>query len=261
MMKKVKLYVNSTKNNAWVVAEEVRKELIAAGYEVTDENPDIVIGFGGDGTFIKCISYNNYDTETSYIGINCGNLGFMQSFDIISAKMFVENIPNYIEEHLRYVKLTVNTAGKERTFYAVNEFNVLNAEDKTFRANVNIGYEFLETFVGTGLIFATPTGSTARNISSVGSIMFPTIEAIQMTPIEAIVNSKIHCMPKSICIPSGMDILLTPANDSSIKIIADGINVFEGNYNSITISYSDRYMITLTDRKNSFVKKIREKLI
>ena len=91
--------------------------------------------------------------------------------------------------------------------------------------------------------------------------MFPTIEAVQMTPIEAIVNSKIHCMPKSICIPGNMDILLTPANESGIKIIADGINVFEGNYNSISISYSDRHMVTLTDRKNSFVKKIREKLI
>ena len=43
MITKVKLYVNSTKNNAWVVSEEVRKELVAAGYTVTDENPELVI--------------------------------------------------------------------------------------------------------------------------------------------------------------------------------------------------------------------------
>lgn len=261
MIKTVKLYINSSKNKAQLVSEKVKQALIDDGYLIVESDADLVIGFGGDGTLLKWISENNYNTNAKYIGINCGTLGFMQDFDIIDAKKFVDNIPNYMEKQLRYVEMKLDVENKKYTFYAVNEFNILNNEDKTFRSNVNILDEFLETYVGTGLIFATPTGSTARNISSVGSIMFPEIEAMQMTPIEAIVNSKIHCMPKSICIPKGTEVLLTPSGEKAIKIMADGICVYTGEFNQMVVSFSEKHMTVLTDKKNSFVRKIREKLI
>lgn len=262
MIKRVKLYVNDSKEKAKTVSKKVELALINNNYVIVDYDADLVIGFGGDGTLLKWISESRSYPKEKYIGVNCGTLGFMQDFDVEDAEEFVKNIPNYVEKRLYYVELQLKVEGKEELrFYAVNEFNVLNAEDKTFRTNVSIGGEQLETYVGTGLIFATPTGSTARNISSVGSIMFPEIEAMQMTPIEPIVNSQIHCMPKSICIPKSMVITLTPVNDSKIKVMADGIRAYEGLFDEITITLSDKYMTALTDKKNSFVKKIREKLI
>ena len=119
----------------------------------------------------------------------------------------------------------------------------------------------VETYVGTGLIFATPTGSTALNLSAGGSIVHPNIEAIQITPREAIANSKMHCLSKSICIPSGLDIVLTPNNGERIKIYSDGEKVYEGSYENIRIYYSSEGMLKLKDKKDSFVKTIREKLI
>lgn len=262
MIKRIKLYVNSSKEKAVRVSCEVRQALIDEGYQIVENNADLVIGFGGDGTLLKWIQEQPEYPREKYIGINCGTLGFMQEFDAKDIKCFVKNIPNYIERRLYYVKLQLVYGNKKAVkIMAINEFNILNAEDKTFKVNVSINNEFLETYVGTGLIFASPTGSTARNISSVGSIMFPEIKAMQMTPSEPIVNSKIHCMPKSICIPYGNPVTLTPADGERIKIISDGMCVYEGFFDEIIVGLSDKYMTILTDKKNSFVRKIREKLI
>lgn len=262
MLKKVKLYVNSSKEKAVISAEKVRQALIQHNYEIVEEDADLVIGFGGDGTLLKWLNEKNELPKEKYIGVNCGTLGFMQEFEIEYVEEFVKNIPTYIEKRLYYLQLQFVSGSRKHTeIYSVNDFAILNAEDKTYRANVSIDHETLETYVGTGLIFASPTGSTARNISSVGSIMFPEIQAFQMTPIEPIVNSKIHCMPKSICIPCNKQVILTPVNKENIKIKSDGICVYEGVFDEISISLSTKYMTVLTDKKNSFVKKIREKLI
>lgn len=261
MKNTVKLFVNNSKEKAYSISELVKQELISAGYELTDTNPDLVIGFGGDGTLLKWLNDKNYHTTSKYIGVNCGTLGFMQDFEIEDVRVFVKNIPNYIEQKIPFLSLEVISCDKKLKFSAINEFNVLNGDDKSLRTDVHVGNEFLETFVGTGLIFSSPTGSTAHNISSIGSIVYPTMEVIQITPQEAIVNSKIRCLPKSICIPKGVNIRLTPQNSDKIKIIADGIRVYHNTFDEINIYYSNEYMIKLTDSKNSFIQKVREKLI
>lgn len=262
MIKNVKLYVNSSKEKAVITAEKVKQALIQHGYEIVEQDADLVIGFGGDGTLLKWFNEQKELPKEKYIGVNCGTLGFMQDFEIEYVEDFVKNIPTYIEKRLNYLHLQFISGSRKYTdIYSVNDFAILDADDKTFRANVSIDRENLETYVGTGLIFASPMGSTARNISSVGSIMFPELQAFQMTPIEPIVNSKIHCMPKSICIPSIKTVILTPVTKQKIKIKSDGICVYEGVFDEISISLSEKYMTTLTDKKNSFVKKIREKLI
>ena len=91
--------------------------------------------------------------------------------------------------------------------------------------------------------------------------MFPGVEAMQMTPSEAIVNRRLRCLPKSICVPKGISVTLTSINNDKIKIIADGKKIYDGEYIKIRIRYSNSYMIKLTDRKNSFVQTIKEKLI
>lgn len=263
-MKNVQMYVNNTKKNALNLSNKVRQGLISYGYNIIEDDnqmPDLVIGFGGDGTLLKWLSSRDYDTTAKYIGVNCGTLGFMQDFRITDVNEFVNNIPNYIEQRLNFVCLELVTEDKISKHYALNEFDILSSEDKTFKTNVKIASEFLENFAGTGLIFCSPTGSTAHNISSIGSVIFPGVEAIQMTPSEAIVNRELRCLPKSICIPRGITVTLTSTSNNKIKIIADGKKIYDGKYIKMRISYSDSYMTKLTDRKSSFVQTIKEKLI
>jgi NAD+ kinase len=260
-MKRVQLYVNNTKTDAYLVANNIKTALIENGYTVTDNNPDLIIGFGGDGTLLHLLHSTNFNMSAKYIGVNCGTLGFMQDFDITNASEFVKNIPLYIEKKLHFVSMNLYVKEKVFSYHALNEFYLLNDDNTSFKVKVEINDEFLEKFVGTGIIFSTPTGSTAHNISSGGPILYPGIEAIIMTPSETFINSKQRCLSKSICIPKEIKINLTPFNSNEIKVLSDGKKIYTGNFDKIIISYSPLYMIKLTSRLDNFTTKIREKLI
>lgn len=268
MKNTIMLYTNTTKEKARLLSKKIEEQASKLNYTIINPNanenvriePEIVIGLGGDGTLLNFLQKINYNTNAKYIGVNCGTLGFLQDFEIDDVEAFIKGIPSYIEQKLNFVSLNIN--GKKVSFNALNEFNIQNENDKAFRTSVYVDDKFLEDFVGTGIIFSTPTGSTARNISSVGSIMYPDIEAFQMTPREAIVNSKMHCLAKSICIPKNFKVSLYPINNDRIKIYSDGVCIYTGFYERIDIGYySNQYITKLTDRKNSFIKKVREKLV
>ena len=260
-MQKIQLYVNSTNVKAKKASERIRKELEQIGYDVVDNNADIVIGFGGDGTLLHFLRSVNYKTKAKYIGINCGTLGFLQDFEVKDIKDFVQNIPFYVSHKLKFVVACVEVNGEKYEYKALNEIMMQDAENKSFRTTMRIQDEFVQNYVGTGLIFSTPTGSTALNLSAGGSIIHPSLESIQITPREAISNSKMHCLSKSMCLPSNFQITLTPGRDKKIAIYSDGEEVYKGSYDNITISYSNEGILKLANTKDGFVKTIREKLI
>lgn len=261
MKEKVQLYVNSTKPEAVQLALSIKEALISNSYSIVENNGDIVIGFGGDGTLLHFLRQNNYNVQSKYIGINCGTLGFLQDFNVNDVCDFIRKFPLFMEQQLRFIEIEIEYCGNSVFFKALNEFIIQDENDKTFRTTVNIHGEFLENYVGTGMIFSTPTGSTALNLSAGGCIVHPNIEAIQVTPREAIANSKIHCLSKSICIPKGYDITLLPTNTESIKIYSDGEKVYNGKYDKIRVYYSNDRLIKLTNIQDNFIKTIREKLI
>lgn len=260
-MKKVQLFINETKPEASFIAHQVKNTLIQNNYILTDQNPDFVIGFGGDGTLITWLHSIHFNTNAKYLGVNCGTLGFLQDFDVTDPFEFVKNIPLYKEEHLHFVSLDLETGKEHLSYYALNEFRLLDANDKAFKSKVAIEDEFLENFIGTGLIFSSQTGSTAQNISSIGSILYPEIEAIIMTPSEALVNRELRCLPKSLCIPKEIKIVLTPIHSNEIKILSDGQRIYTGLFQKITVSYSAESMTKLANHANNFTAKIRNKLI
>ncbi len=264
MKKNVFLFVNKTKEKAYNISEEIKRSLINANYNIVDsinEDADIVIAFGGDGTILTLLSATNYSiTNFKYIGINCGTIGFLQDFDITDAQDFVNLIPTLVEERLKLADITILVDNKSYSFKALNEFVIKRNDEKPFRANVYIDATLLENYVGTGLIFSTPTGSTARNLSSGGSILCPGINAIQITPIEA--NKFFRAIGSSIVVPSNSYITLSPnQKDDVIKVLCDGNEVYTGNFRSIYIHLSNRYLTKLTNHNANFINKIHQKLI
>lgn len=261
MKKRVQLYVNVTKPEALNLSDQVKTELISQGYNVVEDNPDIIIGFGGDGTLLHLLREYDYNISASYIGVNCGTLGFLQYFDVTNIREFVERIPMYVPQKLSCIQIEIAVGDEKYTYKALNEFVIQDSEDKTFRTRVDVMFDFLENYVGSGMIFSTPTGSTALNLSAGGSIVHPRLQCLQITPREAIANSKMHCLAKSICIPANYDVLLKPNSESPVKIYADGKRVYTGSYDSIWIYYRLDSITVLKDMCDSFIKTIREKLI
>lgn len=147
---------------------------------------DLVVVLGGDGTFLSVARFLEKRT-TPIIGVNLGGLGFLTEITRESCYRELGMILNgryEIEERMR-LNVSIKRNGREIFRQSVLNDAVINkaalariVELKTFIDN-----RFLTNYRADGLIAATPTGSTAYNLSAGGPIVYPTAEAMILTPI------------------------------------------------------------------------------
>ncbi len=143
---------------------------------------DIIVVMGGDGTILYTARIAK-DNPRPVLGVNSGRLGFMtntQNEDLLEALEHVR-MGNYTLDRRHYLKATTKS-GEE--FFALNEF-LFTRNDST--SMINISAEFdgnpINTYWADGLLVASPTGSTAYNLSSGGPIAAPGSGVILLTPI------------------------------------------------------------------------------
>jgi NAD+ kinase len=147
---------------------------------------EAVVVVGGDGTFLsvaRCIEKSSMPV----IGVNFGGLGFLTSISAESCFAKLEKIISgdfQIEERMR-LRVSVRRGSKEIFSQRVLNDAVINkgALARIIDLHTTIDGKFLTHYRGDGLIIATPTGSTAYNISAGGPIIFPTAQAMILTPI------------------------------------------------------------------------------
>ena len=80
MIKRIKLYINNNEKSK-KVAKELEKELIKNNFLMVNDKPELCISVGGDGSFLRMIKDNQFNTDVLYVGINAGTLGFLQEID------------------------------------------------------------------------------------------------------------------------------------------------------------------------------------
>ena len=170
---KVKLFINNNLKSR-KAAEEIKKELINNKFQLVEEDFDLGIAVGGDGSFLRMVTNSNFNSECYYVGINAGTLGFAQDISIEEIKPFIKSLS---KENINYDKIgigEVEVIFKNKTvnkFNIVNEIVIRNEELNTLHANVFVDESLLEKYVGDGLLIATSFGSTAYNLSFGGSIV------------------------------------------------------------------------------------------
>ncbi len=155
-------------------------------YQLVKENPDVVIAFGGDGTFLD--AFKQYGVTPLYIPINFGNLGFYSS--ITQANMEKINIILKNQKIIEITPLKVELFKDNQIVISdlcVNDATVLNPIH-TLMLDVKIDGHIVQHYRGTGICMATAAGSTAYNKSLGGSVFNPTFELFQMTHIAPINN-------------------------------------------------------------------------
>jgi NAD+ kinase len=146
---------------------------------------DFVFSIGGDGTFLKTVSFIR-DSQVPILGINTGRLGFLAnvSEDIFDSAM--DKLRNKKYEYQLRSLLRVET---EREIFgdyniAMNEVTVLK-KDTSSMITVHAFLEdnYLNSYWADGLIVSTPTGSTAYSLSCGGPIVTPGCQVHILTPI------------------------------------------------------------------------------
>ena len=92
-IKKIKIFTNKQEKSEKIKLE-LETLLKENNFELVNDNPDLSIAIGGDGSFLKMVNKSNFNSETYYIGINTGNLGFLQEIKPNELELFVNNLKN-----------------------------------------------------------------------------------------------------------------------------------------------------------------------
>ena len=148
---------------------------MVSDFETIIKKTKIIISIGGDGTIIstirKLIGY-----EKPILGLHIGGLGFLAESNIDNYKMRILNILNndyYIEKRML---LKVFYTNKNATYDVINELVVDRGySGRTIRTNVEVSGQYVNTYESDGIIFSTPTGSTAYSLSAGGPISVLTL--------------------------------------------------------------------------------------
>jgi NAD+ kinase len=147
---------------------------------------DLILVLGGDGTMIATARQMG-DTEVPVLGVNFGGLGYLAEFRIEEMYTALESIlaGNYRLDHR--VMLAVELMRGEESIIHNRVLNdvVINksALARIIEIEAHLNQQFVNSFRADGLIVSTPTGSTAYNLSAGGPIIFPSMNAVVITPI------------------------------------------------------------------------------
>ena len=161
------------------IVESIKEDALAKAV-------DLMLVLGGDGTMIATARMIG-DIEVPVMGVNYGGLGYLAEFPIEELFSALEAIlaGDYkIQERLM---LAVELRRGEELITKNRVLNdvVVNksALARIIEIEAYLNNQFLNRFRADGLIVSTPTGSTAYNLSAGGPIIFPSMNAIVITPI------------------------------------------------------------------------------
>ena len=204
------------------LADEAAKWLADNGHDANvlssgDALPDValVVSLGGDGTMLHSIALVGGRT-IPVLGVNFGHLGYLTEVD--PADLVIALGRFFAGEHRLETRMTLDVKVDGACHRALNEA-VLEKQTSghTVRLALSIDGDPLVTYAADGLIIATPTGSTAYNLSVRGPICSPTHRAILVTPVSA------HMLfDRSLVLDPDQSVTVHVLGDKHARLVVDG---------------------------------------
>ena len=147
---------------------------------------DLMLVLGGDGTMIGTARMVG-DTEVPVLGINFGGLGYLAEFRVEELYTAFESIlmGNYRLDRRLMLAVELMRGEEQITRNRILNDVVINksALARIIEIEAYLNQQFVNAFRADGLIVSTPTGSTAYNLSAGGPVIYPSMNAIVITPI------------------------------------------------------------------------------
>lgn len=209
--------------HADMVAAWLKKRNIAVHRDTITAGLDLLIVLGGDGTLLH-IAEEAARYSIPVTGINLGNLGFLTEFAENETEYALEEIIGgkvVIENRLMLKTRVLRQGAAEPYRYALNEIVVnKNTLDRLLHLATRAGDDYITTYKADGLIFSTPTGSTAYNLSAGGPLVYPGLDTILVTPIcPFMLSSRPIILPATIPISTEFE---SNGNAECAQVIVDG---------------------------------------
>ena len=90
---KVKIFYNNNEKSIEVY-EKLAKKLENNGFILDNDNYDYAIAIGGDGAFLRMVRATNFNSDTLFLGVNTGTLGFAQDISVENIDELVDELKN-----------------------------------------------------------------------------------------------------------------------------------------------------------------------
>jgi NAD+ kinase len=188
-----------------------------------DELPglvDLLVVLGGDGTLLSMARAIG-DLGVPILGVNLGGLGFLTATTLDEMLPALEAV---LAGRMATEERMLLAARLVRGGQTIGEYSALNdvvitksAMSRIVDLAVSVGGRHAISYRADGLIISTPTGSTAYNLSTGGPILFPTMDAVVLTPIAPHTLSN-----RPIVIPGAERIEVTLLDDQDVMLTMDG---------------------------------------
>ena len=205
-------------------AERVNAEIYHVETVETEKfqaEADLIVVLGGDGTMISTARLIGR-REVLVLGINYGSLGYLTEFrieemfsaleDILAGRYDIDRRVMLAVEHTREGKLLGQ--GQVLNDVVINKAVLA----RVIEIEVSLNRLYVNSFRADGLIVSTPTGSTAYNLSAGGPIIYPSMNAVVITPICPFTLTN-----RPIVVPDDAEINLSLKNESDgVVLTLDG---------------------------------------
>lgn len=222
---------------------------------------DWIVVFGGDGTLLGAArEVGKYGVPI--LGVNLGSLGFLTGIPLNKLYPSIELILKgelEVEDRIM-LETRVVRGGEEICRSLVLNDVVINKGGlaRIIELDVHINNQFLTTFRADGLIIATPTGSTAYNLSAGGPILYPTMKNFVLTAICPFTLTN-----RPIILPDSDTILIEmgKASEEKASLTFDGQVGFDFEYgDKVFINKSDEKIILIRSPDQTYFEILRTKL-
>jgi NAD+ kinase len=232
--------------------------------DTVNKDLDILIILGGDGTLLLVADkVSRY--EIPVMGINLGGLGFLtavaakERFEamelLLAGKMLVQK---RILLKTRLLGTSADRTSSENYLYALNDVVINKGDiDQIVKMRTWADQEFITTYRADGLIFSTPTGSTAYNLSSGGPIVQPGLPCILVTPIcPFMLESRPVLLSPDVTLITQLD-----GKADNVKVIVDGRfawNMLENSQLEVRTAEKPLYLVSMPQK--GYFEILRNKL-
>jgi NAD+ kinase len=186
------------------------------------ENADLVVVIGGDGTLLATARLLR-GRPVPVLAINLGGLGFLTEVTLSELYPQLEKVLSggFVTDRRVLLESSLVREGEPVAFHQALNDVVINKGTlaRIIDLETRVNGQYVSTFRSDGLIIATPTGSTAYNLSAGGPIVHPQMSAMLMTPICS------HTLTtRPLVLPGDMAVAVTlmSRSDEGVYITIDG---------------------------------------
>jgi len=233
-MPPILLVVHPERPAAWELATTATRWWQRQGFDVIEVrgpetapssaeagNLEFAVSLGGDGTMLRTVEIV-LAARVPVLGVNLGRMGYLTAVEPAGIEHAFERMiaGDYLVEERMALEVELSGSVQAR-FMALNDAIVeKTGPGHTIRVAVEISGRPFLTYVADGLLVATPTGSTAYNLSARGPVVSPRLRAMVLTPVSP------H-MPfdRSLVLEPSEEVRLTVVDDRAAAAVIDGARI------------------------------------